>query len=82
MPKRKKAVNNHPSPLDGQIGQRIKARRIEKGLSQEEIAKVVGVSTQQVQKYEYGTNSMRPSRLLKLCAALEVTPHWLLGFKE
>src|SRR3954469_5471389 len=57
----------HPTeaagPLGKTIASRIKAARVEAGMSQEELGKHVGVTFQQVQKYETGVNRISPERL-------------------
>jgi transcriptional regulator with XRE-family HTH domain len=55
---------------DLQIGQRIKELRSEAGMSQEELGRHLGVSFQQVQKYEKGSNRVGSSRLVKIAEAL------------
>ena len=55
------------------IGIRLKARRIELGLSQTALANEIDVSYQQVQKYENGTDRIAASTLLEICARLGVS---------
>ena len=62
--------------FDAQLGQRIRQRRIALGLAQSEIAARVGVSFQQVQKYEKGVNRISGARLTALAAILRVDPSW------
>jgi len=50
-------------PTDIHVGRRLMKARRERGLSQTELAKAIGVSFQQVQKYEAGTNRIAASRL-------------------
>lgn len=59
-------------PIDRHVGQRIRARRKERGLSQNRLAEAIGVTFQQVQKYERGANRVVASRLYDLAAALNV----------
>jgi transcriptional regulator with XRE-family HTH domain len=59
--------------VDRRIGQRLRARRLETGLSQEQLADLLGVTFQQIQKYEKGINRIAASRLFELSAALDVT---------
>jgi transcriptional regulator with XRE-family HTH domain len=54
------------------LGQKLRARRIEIGLSQERLADLLGVTFQQVQKYEKGVNRIAASRLFHISAALDV----------
>lgn len=58
--------------IDRRIGQRVKSRRLEIGLSQEALAEALGVTFQQVQKYEKGVNRISASRLFEIGAALNV----------
>lgn len=60
------------NPVDTQVGARLRARRLLLGISQDELGKAVGVSFQQIQKYEKGTNRIGASRLQKLAHALQV----------
>jgi transcriptional regulator with XRE-family HTH domain len=66
------AKRAHFNPVDSQVGARMRARRIGLGISQEDLGKAVGVSFQQIQKYEKGANRIGASRLQKLAHALEV----------
>jgi len=58
--------------LDTRLGQRVRARRLEIGMSQEKLADTLGVTFQQVQKYEKGVNRIAASRLFAIAAALDV----------
>lgn len=58
--------------VDKRIGQRVKQRRLELGMSQERLAEVLGVTFQQIQKYEKGANRVAASRLFDLASALNV----------
>ena len=60
------------NPVDRRIGQRMRGRRLELGMSQEHLADMLGVTFQQVQKYEKGINRVAASRLFELGAALNV----------
>ena len=53
-------------PIDRHVGTRIKARRLIRGMMQEDLAKAVSLSFQQVQKYEKGMNRMSSSRLWEI----------------
>jgi transcriptional regulator with XRE-family HTH domain len=63
-----------PDPVDTHVGNKVKSRRLMLGMSQEELAKSIGLTFQQVQKYERGTNRISVSRLLEISAALK-TPY-------
>lgn len=56
------------------IGARVRQLRNERGLSQTELGKLMGVAFQQIQKYEKGTNVIGSHRIASLCKALGVTP--------
>ena len=58
--------------IDRKLGQRVRARRLEIGMSQERLAELLGVTFQQVQKYEKGVNRIAASRLYSIAAALEM----------
>ena len=59
-------------PIDRHVGTRIKARRLIRGMTQEDPAKAVSLSFQQVQKYERGANRVSAGRLYELARALNV----------
>jgi transcriptional regulator with XRE-family HTH domain len=61
-----------PNPIDIHVGAKVKTRRLMLGLSQEELASAIGLTFQQVQKYERGTNRISVSRLVDICRALKV----------
>lgn len=65
-----------PDPVDRHVGLRIRLRRQTLGLSQERLAKVLGVSFQQVQKYERATNRVSASALWRVAEALRVAPSY------
>ena len=60
------------TPADADVGKRIQARRLELGLSQTQLGDLIGVTFQQVQKYEQGTNRIGASRLGRAADALQV----------
>ena len=59
-------------PVDIHVGQRIRLARVSKGMSQTALAEAVGVTFQQVQKYEKGTNRTSASRLFQFAGVLDV----------
>ena len=59
--------------IDQRLGQRVRARRLQIGMSQEGLADLLGVTFQQVQKYEKGVNRIAASRLFDFAAALDVS---------
>lgn len=60
--------------VDAYVGCRLKQRREDLGMSQERLAELLGLSFQQVQKYERGLNRVGASRLFQLCGLLGVEP--------
>jgi transcriptional regulator with XRE-family HTH domain len=64
-------VPSSPHKLDVAIGQRIRQRRRALGLPQTALAEMVGVTFQQIQKYERGANRISFSRLVEIAAALK-----------
>lgn len=75
---RGRAPDGAPNPIDIYVGQRIRQRRMLLGLSQEKVAKLLGLTFQQIQKYEHGTNRIGASRLwdLKNILSLETTDYF------
>jgi len=59
---------------DTHVGRRVKSRRMQLGLSQSDLADKCGITFQQIQKYEKGTNRIGSSRLQQIADALQVTP--------
>ena len=62
--------------VDTHVGQKLRARRIFLGMSQSEVADAVGITFQQIQKYERGANRVGASRLQQMSEALGVTPFY------
>ncbi|MBP0445263.1 helix-turn-helix transcriptional regulator [Roseomonas sp. SSH11] len=58
--------------VDQHVGSRLRFRRVQLGLSQEQLATAVGISFQQIQKYERGMNRIGASRLFELTRVLQV----------
>ncbi len=61
-----------PKPVDKHVGGRVRMRRLMLGMSQSALADAIGVTFQQVQKYEKGTNRMGSSRLQQVANVLQV----------
>ena len=61
-----------PNPTDVYVGGRVRMRRKLLGLSQEKLGEKLGITFQQIQKYEKGTNRVGASRLQDMASALEV----------
>jgi transcriptional regulator with XRE-family HTH domain len=64
--------------IDEEIGRRLRARRLELALSQDHVAQAVGVTFQQLQKYEKGVNRVSASTLFALAKTLEISPAQLM----
>lgn len=64
----------HPHPVDIHVGSRVRLCRTLKGLSQQKLAHALGLTFQQVQKYERGANRIGASRLFELSQILDVLP--------
>ena len=65
-----------PNPIDTYVGGRVRMRRLMLGMSQEALANQLGLTFQQVQKYEKGTNPISASRLQALSQILDVPVHF------
>src|ERR687894_3089401 len=61
-----------PNPIDIRVGARLRLRRNMLGLSQEKLGELIGLTFQQVQKYERGANRIGASRLHELSRVLDV----------
>ncbi len=59
-----------PSAIDKKLGERVRARRLEIGMSQEQLADTLGITFQQVQKYEAGTTRLSAGRLYEVARLL------------
>src|SRR5260221_6859515 len=60
-----------PHPIDLKVGELIRLRRQELAMSQTDLAKALGLTFQQIQKYEKGTNRVSASRLSEISEALK-----------
>ncbi|MDE1996693.1 MAG: helix-turn-helix transcriptional regulator, partial [Rhizobiaceae bacterium] len=65
-------MKSKPHLVDVQVGQAIKYQRLMKRMSQTELGDRVGVSFQQIQKYEKGSNRISAGKLVDLAKALDV----------
>jgi len=65
--------------VDAAVGRRVRHRRIGMGISQQELAARLGLSFQQVQKYEKGLNRIGAGRLWQIAQALDVPVEWLFA---
>ncbi|EAU43269.1 dna-binding protein [Fulvimarina pelagi HTCC2506] len=61
-----------PNPIDIHVGSRVRLRRTMLSLSQEKLGEALGITFQQVQKYEKGTNRIGASRLQRISEVLKV----------
>jgi transcriptional regulator with XRE-family HTH domain len=71
--KRKSASPRSPNVVDEFIGARMRERRQALGISQADLGKTLGISFQQIQKYESGKNRVSAGRLFDICKALNVS---------
>jgi transcriptional regulator with XRE-family HTH domain len=68
-----------PDPIDIAVGARIRTRRRATGFSQTQLAESLGITFQQVQKYERGANRVSASMLVRIAAKLETSVAALVG---
>ena len=73
-----RADTNGPDPIDSAVGLRLRTLRKSRGMSQEQLGRALGITFQQIQKYERGTNRISASMLVKSARALSVAPTALL----
>ena len=66
-----------PNPVDKHVGSRVRMRRIMLGMSQEKLGEGLGLTFQQIQKYEKGTNRIGASRLQQICDILRIPVSFL-----
>jgi transcriptional regulator with XRE-family HTH domain len=66
------ASKKQPNPIDIHVGGRVRLRRTMLGMSQEKLGEALGITFQQVQKYEKGTNRIGASRLQHIAESLGV----------
>ena len=82
-----------PHPMDIHVGSRVRLRRMMQGISQDKLGEELGLTFQQVQKYEKGVNRIGASRLFDIARVLEVPvqffyddfgdgPETMIGFAE
>src|SRR5262245_58508932 len=62
--------------IDEHVGRRLRKRRVSRGMSQNALAKALGIAFQQLHKYETGENRVSVSRLYQLCLILDVSVDW------
>jgi transcriptional regulator with XRE-family HTH domain len=66
------ANKKQPNPIDIHVGSRVRLRRMMLGMSQERLGEALGITFQQIQKYEKGTNRIGASRLQHIARVLTV----------
>ncbi|MHA1554094.1 MAG: helix-turn-helix domain-containing protein, partial [Alphaproteobacteria bacterium] len=66
------AIKKQPNPIDVHVGGRVRLRRMMLGMSQEKLGDQLGITFQQIQKYEKGTNRIGASRLQNISTVLSV----------
>ena len=71
-----------PDPVDVEVGHRIRIERLARGLSQTALANQLGVTFQQVQKYEKGVNRVGAGRLTKIAEVLGIEVSTFFGAKD
>ena len=67
-------MKKSPNPIDRHVGSRVRMRRVMLGMSQEKLGGALGLTFQQVQKYEKGINRIGASRLQQISRTLDVPP--------
>ncbi|MEO1612674.1 MAG: helix-turn-helix transcriptional regulator [Pseudomonadota bacterium] len=65
-------MSKAPNPIDVHVGARVRLRRLSLGVSQEKLGESLGLTFQQVQKYEKGANRIGASRLYAISRVLEI----------
>jgi transcriptional regulator with XRE-family HTH domain len=65
-------IRKAPNPIDKHVGSRVRLRRMMLSMSQEKLGTALGLTFQQVQKYEKGTNRIGASRLQQMSQILQV----------
>jgi transcriptional regulator with XRE-family HTH domain len=82
-PRGRKPGSNEPDPVDIHVGARLRTRRTLLGMSQEKLAEAIGLTFQQVQKYEMGKNRISASRLYQFAQILDVSiSYFFEGYEE
>lgn len=73
--RRREVASRAPVNVDFHVGRQIRTRRVLQGLSQAALAASIGVSFQQIQKYERGANRVSAGHLFELARTLSCTPN-------
>ena len=69
-------------PIDADVAKRVRALRLQRGLSQNELSDALGVTFQQVQKYERGANRISAGRLFRIAKVLDVPVAFFFGASQ
>jgi transcriptional regulator with XRE-family HTH domain len=77
---RRTVLKDGPREIDVHVGQRVRQRRVLCGLSQTELANAIGLTFQQLQKYERGMNRISASKLWQISQVLDLPVQWF--FKD
>ncbi|MDK1389727.1 Antitoxin PezA [Ensifer psoraleae] len=72
-------TKNDRRSIDQEIGARVRATREVLGVSQQALAEKLGVTYQQIQKYEQGINRISTATLIRLCQSLNISPMEIIG---
>jgi transcriptional regulator with XRE-family HTH domain len=72
-------ANDGPHPVDRHVGRRIAEKRVSLGYNQSELARALGITFQQVQKYEKGFNRISASKLWTTAEFLQADVGWFFG---
>jgi len=73
---------DRPNPIDVHVGSRVRLRRNMLGLSQEKLGEAIGLTFQQVQKYERGANRIGASRIWELSRILDVSVQFFFDHED
>lgn len=74
--RKKQNTKGTANDIDKKVGINIRQRRMEMGLSQGKMATLLGITFQQIQKYEKGANRVAAGRLKEIADILDVTPNY------
>ena len=75
--RRRRQKSDKPNPIDVHVGSRVRLRRTLLGMSQEKLGEAIGLTFQQVQKYEKGTNRVGASRIQQIAEILQIPVSFL-----
>ena len=81
--RRRTILRDGPNPVDVHVGKRVRERRVSLGMSQAKLGEYLGLTFQQIQKYEKGTNRISASKLWALSHFFKVSVEWFFeGLEE